>query len=404
MWINALSAFAIEFAEPLTWEAAFATCPAMEPAVGQREHIGFALLEESGSYVDSVKSCYAFQVVVTERVLPKEAIEREIRKRAPANKAGDGEGSDDRASWDQVEAELLARAPVRERRITAVYDHSEGSERLFVFGASKLAEDYVLRVMRDVLGSVIAKPIVPHDSVSALMTRWVKEGAAPTPLLLGRSAEFQSEKETSGKAVFRNRDLSDKAIRKHIEDGDTVIKLGLLWNGELEFTLTAKGEIKSIAPPECKMKPHHIMGVWPEVMEKLPRLLADVMELLGGQMRLEVKERPIRVAILTTGPKEERPDLMAALNSIASKRNITEVVLPAIDDDLQRRVYGWAHAHDIEIVLVRPASDDTSELAHEILKHKPKAALLWGACERVVALNEAAAAHKVPVLQMDRAA
>lgn len=404
MWISALSVYELQFADPTQWAEAFAERPSDDPAIGLRKQLGFATMEFSGSYVDVVGQFYAFNAVLTERVLPKEAIEREVRRRMPANDQGDEEKV--RSSWVQVEADLLANAPVRERRVPAVYDAS--SCRLYVFGTSSQAEDCVLRAMRDVLGTVHASPVVPREPVGAAMTRWMKEGAAPTPLLLGRSVELESEDETGGKAAFRNRDISINEIRQHIENGDTVCRLSLLWNGQLEFSLNARGEIKQIGPPDCKAKPQHMFDSdWVGMMDKAPQFFSDVIGLLGGSLvggeAMRVQERAVVFGVLATGKEQDVGPLVSAMDKIAADRNISEMIIPGLPEPLMRRVYSyWANGKGTKVVLIKPAPDDPAELAKAILKNKPKVLMLWGACPRIEAIAAAAAqAKKVEVMRLE---
>lgn len=404
MWLNALTVYQLTLANPSSWEEAFKGRPTEDPGVGQRSHVGFAHLQDTDSFTDEHGDHIAFQAVLSERVLPKESVDREVRRRMRPDDLSD-EGKVKKA-WADVAQELLPGAPVRERPIPAVYEQS--TERLYVFGASKLADDVVLRAMREVLGSVHAVPIYPRNPVGPQLTSWMKEGSAPTPFLLGRTAELLAKTDAKGKSVFRNRDLAIAEIRQHLNAGDEVGRLALLWDGKVELSINAKGEIRSVGPPECKMKPHQAFDSWPDIMESLPSIFTDLMVALGGAKDESDHEnvvlKPARVGILVTGTPDDHTQLVRALDKFKDARPIGMVVMPAFGEPLMRRTYHWARSNNIESMVIKPEVEDLDAYVKGMLSAKPHGILVWGNCERVQALTQAAQAKKVPVVHLDRRA
>lgn len=402
MWLNALSVYQLSLAEPATWGEAFKTCPAEDPGVGMRSHVGFAYLEATESFIDGHGDYVAFQAMLSERVLPKESVDREVRRRMrPDDLADEGKV---KTAWAEVEGELLPRSPVRERPIPAVYDRSTAF--LYVFGTAKLADDVVLRAMRQVLGSVHAIPVLPRNEVGPQLTAWMKDGRAPTPFLLGRTAELIAKTDAKGKSVFRNRDLAIAEIRQHLKAGDEVGRLALLWDGKVELSLNSKGEIRAVGPPECKMKAHQAFDSWPDIMESLPSLFANLMTALGGAKddadREKVVLKPARVAILASGEAGDHETLFKALDRFKEARSIGEVVVPAFAEPLMRRAYQWARDREIKATVITAESEALDDYVKGMMKTRPHGILVWGNCERVRALTAAAAAKQVPVVQLDR--
>lgn len=400
MWIPALSAYTLQFIETNAWPEAFAQLPARDPAPGLRTHVGFQHLAEVDAYVDAVGDHHAFVVVVSERVLPKESVDREVRRRAlPTEGVSEKEA---KASWAEVEGEMLSSAPVREKLIPVVYDDS--TRTLYVFASAGHAEKFVHHAMREALGTLMARPVKPRGQVGSLMTQWMREGKAPAPLQLGHTAQLMSA-EDDGKSVFKNRDLSVNEVLQHLEAGDVVERLHMSYGSALEFTLRSNGEIKAIAPPDCKMKPQQVFNIWPDVMAVLPGFFADMMEALGGAATTEelkkVDERPARVAILAAGGEGDILRLVHSMDGVLAKRKIGEVVIPALAEPLMRRVYAWAKHHGITINLIEPAPAAAKELSAAILKAKPKGVLVWGGDARVEQLIVAATAKKLPVVRLE---
>jgi len=106
MWLNALSVYQLNLAEPATWGEAFKTCPAEDPGVGMRSHVGFAYLDATESFIDGHGDYVAFQAILSERVLPKESVDREVRRRMrPDDLADEGKV---KTAWAEVEGEPLS--------------------------------------------------------------------------------------------------------------------------------------------------------------------------------------------------------------------------------------------------------------------------------------------------------
>lgn len=400
MWIPALSTYTLQFINTDLWREAFAQHPAADPGIGLRTHVGFQYLEESDGYVDTINDHHAFVVVVSERVLPKEAVDREVRRRGLAS---DGTAEKDaKSSWAGVEGEMLSNAPVREKLIPVVYD--DATCTLYVFASASHAEKFVHQALRNALGTLMARPVTPRGDVGKLMTQWMREGKAPAPLLLGHTAQLMSSTD-DGKSVFKNRDLSVTEVLQHLESGDVVERLHMNYGTALEFSLTRNGELKAIAPPECKMKPQQVFNIWPDVMAVLPNFFADMMAALGGAISVEelkrVEERPARVAILAAGGESDLGRLVHSMDGVLAKRKIGEVVIPALAEPLMRRVYAWAKHHSIAIKLIEPAPAAAKDLSTAILKEKPKGVLVWGGDARVEQLVAAATAKKLPVLRLE---
>lgn len=440
MWINQLTVFSLEFAEPSTWGDLFARCQVDSPAIGQTKAIGFLPLQYGATYVDSLDRHHAFLGAQTERKVPRDAIDREVRRRFKGESADEGEA---KAAYAQVASELNDGAPVREKSVPAVYD--DYTKRLFVFAPPSAAEDIVLAAMRQALGSLHAFPTTLSEAPQPKLTRWLAEGRAPEPFLIGRNAELQADESEAGKTTFKDQDLSGEIIRQHVERGDEVTSLQLNWRGQLEFTVNSKGEIRKIAPPECTMKPQHAMNIWPDIMDKLPQFYEDVLALLGGardiNAPLEVKEReksgkgkaaaeparppgipappvedgeaiaetvtPVQdgglcLGIVAEGARDQAVAFVTALDQLLAKRpTLSEILVPTIKNDLMRRAFAWGKENGLKVSIVDARNEE--DRRRLLFDKKPRGILLYGTGNEVSATDDWAKARQVPVMRLSGA-
>ena len=437
MWINQLTVLSLEFADPSTWGDLFAQCQVDSPAIGQSKAIGFLPLQYGAKFVDNIDRHHAFLGAQTERKAHKDAIDREVRRRFKGELADEGET---KAAYAQVASELNGGAPVREKSVPAVYD--DYTKRLFVFGSPSVAEDIVLAAMRQALGSLHAFPTTLREAPQAKLTRWLAEGQAPEPFLIGRNAELQADESEAGKTTFKDQDLSGEIIRQHVERGDEVISLQLSWRGQLEFTVNSKGEIRKIAPPECTMKPQHAMNIWPDIMDKLPQFYEDVLALLGGardiNAPMEVKERektgkgkavaesarapgrpaapaedgeaivetvtPVQegglcLGIVAEGGRDQAIAFVAALDQLLAKRpTLSEILVPAIKNDLMRRAFAWGKDKGLKVSIVDARNEE--DRRRLLFDKKPRGILLYGKGNEVSATDDWAEVRQVPVMRL----
>jgi len=286
VWIKTLQVFAVTGAAPDGWAEAFASHPLREPGREQRQTMGFVRPPYCESWVDQVDDRYAFATGVASRHLPKAAIERAVKKRLeewqrpepPTKKELDD-------LWVAVEAELLPQAPVVEEHAQAVYCHRD--RLLYVFASNQKGAEALQMTVRHALGSFVIEPIRPRVQVGVEMTRWVREGVPPI-LELGESMVLDVTE--GGTATFRNQDLRAEAVLGHLDAGAVVRRLSLMWNKQLRFEMTDRGELVRIGPPGWKLQPAGILAFWPEVMAQLPSLVADMAALM--QARLEPVGNP----------------------------------------------------------------------------------------------------------------
>ena len=196
--------------------------------------------------------------MLDERILEIEAAEgRQLRKRERADLK------------DEVIQTLLPRALTRSHLTYAVLAESRGL--LLIHSASPARAEDLLNLLRDSLGRLPVKPLVPRHSPTDLMTRWLHGGRLPPGYRLGQQCDMRDPLHAANVVRCRQQELATKEVRQHLDAGKQVNALGLEWNDRIEFVLAEDLAVKAIKYSEIVQKD---AGVEDE-MEAAARFDAD---------------------------------------------------------------------------------------------------------------------------------
>ncbi len=173
-----------------------------------------------------------------DKLLPNSVVLEELNARLKkiADKQGRPVGSKERKRLkDEVVTDLLPRAFTRLSKRNAYLDTENGW--FVVDTASRKAAEACTSLIRDVLGSFPASPLVADESPRALMTDWLGGGGLPAELALGDTCELRDSADGGAAVKCRRQDLESDEIREHLKSGKQVFQLGLVFDGRLEFSL-----------------------------------------------------------------------------------------------------------------------------------------------------------------------
>lgn len=277
MWANALTAYQLLDIDPSHWEEAFKALPMRAPGPTERTSRGFVLNTE-GVYCDSLGGRHAFLLGIARRNLPKDAVDREVRLRGNVAAALGQE----KPSFAQVELDMLPGAPIREERVPAIFDEATGT--LLIFASATIAGDFVMPALVEAAGACRASPWTPALPVQGLATEWVRTGELPLPFSLGEEVQLEAA-DGDGKVRVSRQDIREQTVLALLEAGRSVKSIEVKWAGKLTFRINAKGDLRRISPPGCKLKPHQAFETWPDIVDDLFAFFRDVDTLTGGEYR-----------------------------------------------------------------------------------------------------------------------
>lgn len=408
MWCRSLDLFQVEGADPTTWADEFAPHPLRDPVGSAKRTFGFVSLPDTERLVDEHNGRYAFMVGVAQRNLPKDAVEREARKRAQLRGVADLElAGAVKASIGEVEASMLPHAPITETRTPAVYCHRE--KMLYVFGANRAGVEALQAAVRHALGSFVIVPVRPRVNAGLAMLSWLRS-TPPGCLQLGEAVVMRTDGE-GGTTAFRKQPLSE-VDQDYFKAGEVVQKMELRWRDELEFTLTERGELTSIGPAGCKMKPHLAFAHWPEMMNTLPEYTREVLGVLGAFTSGPTGHAPHEgepprsspgayVPLILPDAGDSPPRVRAYLEAIHASRPLAAIVVMRRPVDAYRAAYAWAQERGVSVQLMPMPSEDNAAIE---IHPDTTEVLAWGDPDWVqLATTSAAASHGLEVRRVQPA-
>lgn len=200
----------------------------------------------SAALFHSVNRTLWLTLGIEDKVFPPAVLTEELAKRLAKIEEAEGRKLGGRARKqlkDDIAHELLPRAFVKPRRLSALIDLDECFVAVDT-SSRKQAEAFVSE-LRHVLGSFPAVPLNAEVAVRAVLTNWLVEG---TPdggfdgdeqtsgwLCLGDEAELRDP--VDGGAVLRvsRQELAAEEIHAHLESGKQVTRLSLVHDKAVSF-------------------------------------------------------------------------------------------------------------------------------------------------------------------------
>jgi recombination associated protein RdgC len=173
---------------------------------------------------------------IEDKVFPPAVLTEELAKRLAKIEEAEGRKLGGRARKqlkDDIAHELLPRAFVKPRRLSALIDLDECFVAVDT-SSRKQAEAFVSE-LRHVLGSFPAVSLNAEVAVRAVLTGWLWGEAMPEPLIVGDEAELR-DPATDG-AVLRvsRQELAAEEIHAHLESGKQVTRLSLVHDQAVSF-------------------------------------------------------------------------------------------------------------------------------------------------------------------------
>lgn len=270
-------------------EAAFVPCASMDTRrVGWVPPLGATAVALTHSVNDFHLVCMrtqqkllpaaAIREVLDEQILQREAAEgRKLHKRERVNLK------------DEVIQTLLPRALTRSQLTFAFLAAARGL--LLVDSPTPARAEDLLSLLRDSLGRLPIRPLVPRHNPVELMTRWLAGNRLPAGLRLGQYCDLRDPLNAANVVRCRQQDLATREVREHLEAGKQVGALGLQWKERLGLVLTEDLAVRQITYPEIV---RNDSGIDPELDAtarfdadfalmslELDQLAADLIEIFG---------------------------------------------------------------------------------------------------------------------------
>lgn len=216
-------------------ERAFTPCSGLDTA--RTGWVG-ALLPQADALLHSHGAWHLLCARTQTRVLPAAAVREAVDEQLLVREAREGRklGRREKADLkDEVVQTLLPRALTRSQLTRAILAEDAGWLMIDA-GPAPRAEE-LLGLLRESLGSLAVKPLVPARNPAELLTQWLAGGRLPKRLKLGEHCDLRDPLHQKNVVRCRAQELATREVRNHLEAGKQAFGLGLSWNERLQFVL-----------------------------------------------------------------------------------------------------------------------------------------------------------------------
>lgn len=182
-----------------------------------------------------------------EKLLPGSVVKQEVERRARAIEERDGRrpGKKQREQLkDDVVAEFTQRAFVKSGVVNGYLDVE--ARMLIVDSASDKAAEKLITALREALTTFAVEPAATEESVTVILSEWVKEGQGHHGFVLGDEIELKDPVEPKTTIKAKRHDLTSEEIRDHVLAGKQVSQLALIFDDRIGFTLDDKLKVRRL--------------------------------------------------------------------------------------------------------------------------------------------------------------
>lgn len=220
----------------------------IENAGGILKKIGFvpAYRGDAAALVSVIEKNYLLRVRIINKVIPSEAVRREIEERMSSI-----EKENDRKISKKEKMEI--REDVLSEFAARAFDNvtdvciwiSLKDNFLMVDTASNARADDALSLLRRAVGSLPVTPIQLRDPAELTLTEWVKEENPPENFSLGEIAYIESI-EKDGGSIRAKMDLDSPEIKAALDNSKLVVKLQIGYKETCQFKINRDLNLTSI--------------------------------------------------------------------------------------------------------------------------------------------------------------
>jgi recombination associated protein RdgC len=208
-------------------------------------------LPDGNAHLLPVEGCLLIAARKSEKILPamvvREALEERIAE-IEANEARDVRNKEKQRLRDEITVELLPRAFSRTRTTHALIDPENGW--LLIDTASRPRAEELTVLLRETLGSLDITNPETEASPAGAMSQWLFHGTPPAGFTLDDECEIRENDAPGGTIRCKNIDITQGAVRKHLEHQAQVVKLALSWSDRLSFVFDNEFTLRRIKPLE----------------------------------------------------------------------------------------------------------------------------------------------------------
>lgn len=199
----------------------------------------------------TVDGAYLIAARKTEKILPATVVREALNERIVEIETTEGRdvrSKEKQRLRDEITVELLPRAFSRSRVTYALIDPENGW--IWVDTASRPRAEELTVLLRESLGSLELTNPETETSAAGAMSQWLFHSQPPAGFTLDDEVEIRENDEPGGTIRCKNIDITQGAVRKHLESQSRVVRLAMSWSDRLSFILDQDLVVRRIRPLE----------------------------------------------------------------------------------------------------------------------------------------------------------
>lgn len=259
---------------------------------------GWASPRDNGMLIHTVNRQMLLQLATEKKLLPSTVINQVTKARAAEIEEQQGFAPGRKQMKElkeNVTDELLPRA-FSIRRDTRIWiDPVNGW--LVVDAASPSKADEVLKLLLKSIDKLPLETLHVARSPVAAMTDWLASDEAPGGFTVDQDTELRATGESKATVRYVRHTIEADDVRRHIASGKQCTRLAMTWADKISFVLTESLAVKRVAPLDVlkendattKNDDERFDGDFMLMTGELAKMLADLVEALGGEQRDERK-------------------------------------------------------------------------------------------------------------------
>jgi recombination associated protein RdgC len=201
---------------------------------------------EQAALCRRIEDADLLQLRTQSRVLPPAVVREALTERVAEFRKRTGEApnpGERRRLKEETRDDLLPRALVRSQRTRACFLRAESV--LAIDAASPSQAEWLIDQLRPCFGRFNCRPL-KFNTPPAEMIKRIFLGDAPGSFQLGRECRLQDPSDRQAVGAWRNIELADQAIRRHVIDGMKLTHLGIVFDHVISAVLSEDGVVSKL--------------------------------------------------------------------------------------------------------------------------------------------------------------
>jgi recombination associated protein RdgC len=275
-------------------EAALATYAFTPASSNELLRQGWDKPRPDGGLVHVVNKQMLIVLGTEKKILPAKVINQVAKARAAEMEEAQGFAPGKKAMKElkeRVADELLPRAFVDRSNTWAWIDPVNGW--LAVDTSSPSRADEVIKLLLKAVDRMPLESLRVQRSPVAAMTEWLHADEAPAGFTVDMDATLRATGESKAQVAYKRHTLDPADVGRHIDAGKQCTRLAMTWDSKISFVLDESLSIRSIKPLDVLQEKdagirndsERFDGDFMLMAGELAKMLADVVEALGGEAR-----------------------------------------------------------------------------------------------------------------------